>query len=176
MALASVLSLRSRRSRRLEGRTVIRRRILLAASFVVLALPAFAVEPSEMLKNPALEARARAVGQELRCLVCQNESIDESHADLAHDLRVLLRQRIAAGDTDQQAIDFIVRRYGDFVLLKPPVEPATWLLWFGPAVLLVLGAAGAFIFVRRRNAGAREPPPLTPAERQRLDALLREPN
>jgi len=176
MALTSVLSLRSRRSRRLEGRTVILRRILLAASFVVLTYPAFAVEPAEMLKNPALEARARAVSQELRCLVCQNESIDESHADLAHDLRVLLRQRIAAGDTDRQAIDFIVRRYGDFVLLKPPVEPATWLLWFGPAVLLVLGAAGAFIFVRRRNAGTREPPPLTPAEQQRLDTLLREPN
>ncbi len=90
-----------------------------------------------MLKDAALEARARAISQELRCLVCQNESIDESNADLAHDLRVLLRQRLAAGDTDRQAIDFIVKRYGDFVLLKPPVEPATYFLWFGPAAVLL---------------------------------------
>ena len=129
-----------------------------------------------MLKNPALEARARAISKELRCLVCQNESIDESNADLAHDLRVLLRQGLAAGDTDQQAIDYIVARYGDFVLLQPPVEPATYLLWFGPAVLLVAGAAGALIFVRRRNRARAEPPPLSPQEQQRLAALLRDPN
>jgi cytochrome c-type biogenesis protein CcmH len=143
---------------------------------VSMMLPAVAVEPGEMLRNPALEARARAIGQELRCLVCQNESIDESNADLAHDLRVLLRQRIAAGDTDRQAIDFIVRRYGDFVLLKPPVEPATYLLWFGPAVVLVVGAAGALLFVRRRNSTRRDPPPLSAEEQRRLDALLRESN
>lgn len=141
-----------------------------------LLLPALAVEPSEMLKDPALEARARAISKELRCLVCQNESIDESNAGLAHDLRVLLRQRLAAGDTDQQAIDFIVKRYGDFVLLKPPVEPATYLLWFGPAAVLVVGAIGAVIFVRRRNRALPEPAPLSPQEKQRLEALLREPN
>lgn len=141
-----------------------------------LLLPALAVEPSEMLKDPALEARARAISKELRCLVCQNESIDESNAGLAHDLRVLLRQRLAAGDTDQQAIDFIVKRYGDFVLLKPPVEPATYLLWFGPAAVLLVGAIGAVIFVRRRNRALPEPAPLSPQEKQRLEALLREPN
>jgi cytochrome c-type biogenesis protein CcmH len=141
----------------------------------LLSLSAFAVEPSEMLKDPALEARARAISQELRCLVCQNESIDESNADLAHDLRVLLRQRLAAGDTDRQAIDFIVKRYGDFVLLNPPVEPATYFLWFGPAVLLIVGAAGALVFVRRRNRLVPEPAPLSAPERQRLDALLRDP-
>jgi cytochrome c-type biogenesis protein CcmH len=129
-----------------------------------------------MLKNSALEARARTLSKELRCLVCQNESIDESNADLAHDLRVLLRQRLAAGDTDRQAIDFIVKRYGNFVLLEPPVEPATYLLWFGPALVLVVGAAGALLFVRRRNRTIREPPPLSPQEQQRLETLMRESN
>jgi cytochrome c-type biogenesis protein CcmH len=144
--------------------------------FAATLAPAFAVEPSEMLKNPVLEARARAISKELRCLVCQNENIDESNADLAHDLRVLLRQRLQAGDTDRQAINFLVARYGDFVLLQPPVEPATYLLWFGPAALLVAGAAGALIFVRRRNRARTEPAPLSPQEQQRLAALLREPN
>jgi cytochrome c-type biogenesis protein CcmH len=129
-----------------------------------------------MLKNPVLEARARTISKELRCLVCQNESIDESNADLAHDLRVLLRRRLAAGDTDRQAIDFIVRRYGDFVLLKPPVEPATYFLWFGPAALLIVGAAGALLFVRRRNRTIREPAPLSAQEQQRLETLMREPD
>ncbi len=129
-----------------------------------------------MLKAPALEARARAISKELRCLVCQNESIDESNADLAHDLRVLLRQRLMAGDTDQQAIDFIVKRYGDFVLLKPPVEPATYFLWFGPPAVLIVGAVGALLFVRRRNRVRAEPAPLSAQERQRIDVLLREPN
>jgi cytochrome c-type biogenesis protein CcmH len=152
------------------------RMLFVFAVLLALLRPTFAVEPSEMLKDPALEARARAISQELRCLVCQNESIDESNADLAHDLRVLLRQRLAAGDTDRQAIDFIVKRYGDFVLLKPPVEPATYFLWFGPAALLVIGAVGAVLFVRRRNRARTEPAPLSAQEQQRLDALLREPN
>jgi cytochrome c-type biogenesis protein CcmH len=144
--------------------------------FLAACLPrlAVAVEPSEMLQDPALEARARAISRELRCLVCQNESIDESNADLAHDLRVLLRQRLAAGDTDRQAIGFIVKRYGDFVLLKPPVEPATYLLWFGPAVVLAIGAAGALIFVRRRNRALPEPAPLSALEQRQLEKLLRE--
>lgn len=144
--------------------------------FMAWSVAAVAVEPSEMLKDPALEARARAIGQELRCLVCQNESIDESNADLAHDLRVLLRRRIAAGDTDRQAIQFIVKRYGDFVLLKPPVEPATWLLWFGPVVLLIVSAAGALVFVRRRNRATPEPTALSPEEKRQLDELLHEPD
>ena len=149
---------------------------ILALGFVVTCHAAFAVEPSEMLKDPALEARARAISKELRCLVCQNESIDESNADLAHDLRVLLRQRLAAGDSDRQAIDFIVRRYGDFVLLTPPVEPATYVLWFAPVALVIVGAAGALIFVRRRNRDRAEPPPLSADEKKRLDQLLREHN
>jgi len=133
---------------------------------------AHAVEPGERLADPALEARARAISKELRCLVCQNESIDDSSAGLAHDLRVLLRERIAKGDTDTQAIQFIVARYGNFVLLKPPVEPATYALWFGPPAVLLLGGIGVVLYLRRRRPEA--PAPLDPAERRRLDELLRE--
>jgi cytochrome c-type biogenesis protein CcmH len=136
-------------------------------------VPALAVEPAERLADPRLEARARELSKELRCLVCQNESIDDSHADLAHDLRVLLRERLKAGDTDQQAIDYIHSRYGDFVLLKPPVEPATYVLWFGPALVLLLGGIGTVIYLRRRPMAA-EAPPLSEAERRRVEALLRE--
>jgi cytochrome c-type biogenesis protein CcmH len=154
-----------------------RRRRPLFASIVLAALSgaAAAVEPSERLADPVLETRARALSQELRCLVCQNESIDDSHADLAHDLRVLLRERLAAGDSDGQAIDFLVSRYGQFVLLRPPVEPATYALWFGPAALLALGAAGAGVYLRlRRGLANREPAVLTAAERLRLEELLQE--
>jgi cytochrome c-type biogenesis protein CcmH len=149
--------------------------LILAILLAALTPSARAVEPNEMLKNPVLEARARAISRELRCLVCQNESIDESNADLAHDLRLLLRRRLAAGDTDQQAIAFIVARYGDFVLLKPPVEPATYLLWFGPAALLIVAAVSAVIFIRRRNRTLPEPAPLSAEEKRRLDTLLHEP-
>jgi cytochrome c-type biogenesis protein CcmH len=141
--------------------------LLLAAS------PSFAVEPNERLADPALEARARHLSEELRCLVCQNESIDESGADLAHDLRVLLRQRIAAGDSDAQAVQYLTDRYGQFVLLKPPVEPATYVLWFGPLALLLVGAAGSVVYLRRRKP-QREPAPLNEAERHRVAALLKE--
>jgi cytochrome c-type biogenesis protein CcmH len=141
--------------------------------FFLRSLPAFAIEPSERLADPGLEARARALSQELRCLVCQNQSIDDSGADLAHDLRVLLRERIAAGDSDRQALLYIVNRYGDFVLLKPPVEPATYLLWFAPAILIVFGGSGIWLYLRHRRAEA-EPGPLSPEEKRRVDALLRE--
>jgi cytochrome c-type biogenesis protein CcmH len=147
------------------------------AALLLLALvsAAGAVEPSERLADPVLEARARALSKELRCLVCQNESIDESRADLAHDLRVLLRERIAAGDSDRQVIDFMVARYGDFVLLDPPVEPATYVLWFGPAALLAAGAAGAVVYLhRRRTAPDAMPAPLSAEERRRLAALLKD--
>ncbi len=142
----------------------------------LLAAPsAGAVEPNEMLSNPVLEARAQAIGKELRCLVCQNESIEDSGADLAHDLRVLLRQRLVAGDTNQQAIQYIVDRYGDFVLLKPPVEPATYVLWFSPFAVLILGGAGIWLYLRRRSAGAASGDrPLTPEEQRELDRLLHE--
>jgi cytochrome c-type biogenesis protein CcmH len=130
-----------------------------------------AVEPSERLPDPALEARARALSQELRCLVCQNQSIDESNADLAHDLRVLLRQRLAAGDTDRQVLDYVVARYGVFVLLDPPFTPATYLLWVTPPVL-VLGA-GVFLVLRaRRRRPDPELPALTEEERARAALLL----
>ena len=131
-----------------------------------------AVEPSERLADPALEARARALSQTLRCLVCQNESIDESDASLAHDIRVLLRERLLAGDSDAAARQFIVARYGDFVLLKPPLEPATLVLWFGPVVVLVAGGLGVVLYLRRRLK--EEAAPLTEAERERLARIFRE--
>ncbi len=146
--------------------------VLFALAF---ALPVWAVEPRERLADPALEARARAIGVELRCLVCQNESIDESHAPLAHDIRVLVRERVAAGDSDAEATRAVVARYGDFVLLRPPVLPATWLLWFGPGVLLVGGLIGTAIWLRRRAPNpTTADAELSEAERQRLDRLLRE--
>lgn len=145
--------------------------IRLLALFLVLAF-GWAVTPQEKLADPALEARARAISAQLRCLVCQNESIDESDADLAHDLRLLLRQRLTAGDSDDQARQFIVDRYGSFVLLKPPFEPATALLWATPALLLAGGAGGALWLRRRPRAEA--PAPLSADERQGLDALLKE--
>ena len=139
---------------------------------LALAVPALAVEPSERLSDPALEARARAISKLLRCLVCQNESIDESGAGLAHDIRILLRERIAAGDSDRQAIDYIVARYGQFVLLKPPLEPATYALWFAPPLLIALGL-GAVLWRARRRAAA-VPAPLSDEERARLEAMLRD--
>jgi cytochrome c-type biogenesis protein CcmH len=148
-------------------------RALIAALMLLASVAAaHAVEPSERLADPVLEARARAISRELRCLVCQNESIDESNADLAHDLRVLLRQRIAAGDSDSQATQYIVDRYGQFVLLDPPVEPATYALWFGPPALLLVGFAGVVIYLRRRRATV--PAPLSASERAHLDAILHE--
>jgi cytochrome c-type biogenesis protein CcmH len=142
-------------------------------AFLLLAPAARAVEPSERLSDPTLEARARALSEELRCLVCQNETIDESSAPLAHDLRVLLRERIAAGDTDAQALKFLTDRYGDFVLLKPPVEPATYLLWFGPIIVLLLAGSGALVYLRHRKAGAPVAP-LSAAEEKRIERLLEE--
>lgn len=144
-------------------------RALLVALVLLAALPAWAVEPNERLADPVLEARARALSQGLRCLVCQNESIDESHADLAHDIRVLLRERLMAGDTDAQAMQFMVARYGDFVLLQPPVKTATLVLWFGPAAVLALAGLGVVVALRRRRAA---PPPLSEEEQRRLAALL----
>jgi len=144
---------------------------LLLALF--LAGTAWAVEPSEMLKDPALEARARSISRELRCLVCQNQSIDDSNADLAHDLRVIVRERLAAGDSDEQVKAYLVARYGDFVLLDPPFKTKTLLLWLGPAILLLLGAGGVYALLRRRPAAAPEAP-LSEAERQRLAELTAE--
>jgi cytochrome c-type biogenesis protein CcmH len=138
---------------------------------LALATPVLAVQPGEELADRALEARARNLSREIRCLVCQNQSIDESEADLARDLRLILRERIKAGDSDAQVKDFLVARYGDFVLLDPPVKPATWLLWFGPAAILLIALGSAWLYLRRRPALA-EAAPLDPAERAALDRLL----
>jgi cytochrome c-type biogenesis protein CcmH len=135
----------------------VKRIAALLAFALALAGPALAVTPDEQLKDPKLEARARALSQELRCVVCQNQSIDDSAAPLAHDLRVILRERIAAGDSDKQAVGYLVARYGDFVLLKPPFQPDTWALWLGPAAILLLGGAGAALYMRGR-ASAGDPP------------------
>jgi cytochrome c-type biogenesis protein CcmH len=150
---------------------------LAAALFLSLAAPAFAVQPDEVLKDPAMEARAREISKELRCLVCQNQSIDDSNAPLARDLRVLVRERLVAGDDDTGVLSYITARYGDYVLLRPPFKASTYVLWIGPVIILLLGALGAALFLRGRNrpvtAGDTEAP-LTPEERARLDKLLRE--
>ncbi|MDF2781157.1 MAG: ccmH [Geminicoccaceae bacterium] len=138
---------------------------------LALAAPALAVQPGEELADPALEARARSLSREIRCLVCQNQSIDDSEADLARDLRLILRERIAAGDSDAEVKDYLVARYGDFVLLDPPIKPTTWLLWFGPAAILLIALMGAWFYLRRRPALA-EAAPLDPAERAELDRLM----
>ncbi len=142
--------------------------LLLAA--LLLAGPARAVLPDEQLPDPKLEARARAIGGELRCVVCQNQTIDDSDADLARDLRILLRERLLAGDTDRQAIDYIVQRYGNFVLLKPPLNDETWLLWLGPVLALIAGGVGVAIYWRGRMAALE---PLSDAERLALDRVGR---
>jgi cytochrome c-type biogenesis protein CcmH len=149
-------------------------RAIVLSVLLVLASQAAAVEPGERLSNPALEARARSISTTLRCLVCQNESIDESNADLAHDIRVLVRQRLLAGDTDTQVRQAIVDRYGQFVLLNPPVEPATYLLWFGPVAMLLIGCVGVAIWLRRRPVATIDTAPLNEDEQRRLDTLLRE--
>jgi len=147
-------------------------RCLLAALVLLLALPALAVEPDERLDDPALEARARGLSAELRCLVCQNESIDSSNAPLARDLRVLVRERLEAGDSDDQVLAYVTDRYGDYVLLRPPVQPNTYALWFGPVAVLLLGVVAMAVYLAARRPARAEPDPLTPEERRRVDALL----
>jgi cytochrome c-type biogenesis protein CcmH len=147
-------------------------RLLILLLGLLAAVPAFAVNPDERLADPALEARARALSQELRCLVCQSESIDDSNADLAHDLRVLVRERLKAGDSDADVLAYLRARYGDYVLLKPPIERATWVLWFGPGAVLLLIVAGIGLVARRWRTVV--PTPLDPDERARLEALLRD--
>jgi len=147
---------------------------LLATLFLALAPTfAFAVEPSEMLKDPKLEARARALSEQLRCLVCQNESIDDSQAQLAHDLRVLIRQRILEGQSNAQIKAFLVSRYGNFILLKPPFETSTLLLWGTPVLILVCGG-GAILWSLRHRRPLRKPASLSAAEEEKLAALVKE--
>lgn len=148
------------------------RRVTFAFAALLFATGAFAIEPGEMLANPSYEARARTIDQELRCLVCQNENIDDSDADLAHDLRVLVRQRILAGDSNEQVKQYIVARYGDYVLLKPPFKPETFLLWFAPALLLTATGGAAWAFARKQ--GAQPLPTLTPEDEARVAMLLQD--
>lgn len=151
-----------------------RRLALTGAMLMLVVFAAHAVEPKERLADPALEARARAIGAELRCLVCQNESIDESGADLAHDIRIFVRERLAAGDTNTSAIQAVVNRYGAFVLLRPPIEPATYVLWYGPPLLVVAGLTGALFWLQRRQPLATDSLPLSASEKRRLDGLMQE--
>jgi cytochrome c-type biogenesis protein CcmH len=138
------------------------------------SLPLWAVQPDEMLSNPVLEARARALSKELRCMVCQNESIDDSEAPLAHDLRVLVRERVEAGDSDDQVLDFLVARYGEFVLLRPRLTWHTAALWGLPPAVLLIGIGMIIFVVRRRHmVPAIEASPLSPAEEARIAELLR---
>jgi cytochrome c-type biogenesis protein CcmH len=148
---------------------------LVVATLLVATMPCRAVLPEEMLQDAALEARARALSQDLRCVVCQNQSIDDSNAPLAHDLRVLLRERLQSGDSDQQALDFIVARYGNFVLLKPPIHWNTLLLWSGPFLVLLIAGLGFGHYVRRsaaKFASAESSLQLSDQELKRADAIL----
>jgi cytochrome c-type biogenesis protein CcmH len=148
----------------------VKRLALIAAAALALAGSARAVTPDEQLADPKLEARARALSQELRCVVCQNQSIDDSAAPLAHDLRVILRERLAAGDSDKQAVDYLVRRYGDFVLLRPPFQADTVALWLGPLAVLLLGGTGAALYMRGRARAAEAP--LSAAEEAQAARLM----
>jgi len=152
---------------------------------VLLCLPAAAVQPDEILADPQLEERARVVSKDLRCLVCQNQSIDDSDAELARDLRLLVRERIQAGDTNTQVTDYVVSRYGDFVLLKPPLKASTIVLWVGPAVAFIVGMIALILFFRRRyqvTASSTQPQTnmatmttmtaLSEDDRKRLDKLM----
>lgn len=146
-------------------------RLSLFLAAIMAPLPAFAVNPDEVLPDPALEARARTISSELRCMVCQNQSIDDSNADLARDLRLLVRKRLGDGDTDQQVLDYIVSRYGEFVLLKPRFAEKTLVLWGAPIVLFVVGGFALVVYARRR-VGKPTGKPLTPEEEAQLDNIL----
>jgi len=147
------------------------RSLILTCLLFLVPLMAKAVEPDEIMPDPKLEARARALSAELRCMVCQNESIDESHADLARDLRLLVRERLQAGDSDDQIRAFLVGRYGDFILLKPPFKLETWLLWGAPFLVLLTGAC-IILVARRRQQSFVPANLLSEAERAKLDAML----
>jgi cytochrome c-type biogenesis protein CcmH len=156
-----------------------RRRLLASLLFYVftaIGSTSQAVEPSEVLADPALETRARDLSQHLRCVVCQNQSIDDSNAPLARDLRVLLRERLTAGDSNDAAMDYIVARYGNFVLLKPPVQVNTLLLWFGPGIIFMLALLAYWTLIRKRPEKSADAASaaLTAAEREELQSILRE--
>ncbi len=154
---------------------------MLALRYALLALtlfaahPAMAVQPDEILKDPALEARARVLSRELRCMVCQNQSIDDSEAPLARDLRILVRERLTAGDTDPQVLDFLVARYGEFVLLKPRFEWHTALLWLTPVAALLAGGLAMLMAIRRRRVAPTSITPLSAEEERQLAEMIDRP-
>lgn len=146
------------------------RRLVAIIALLASLAPAFALTPDELLKDPALEHRARVISAELRCLVCQNQSIDDSDAPLAHDLRKMVREQLLAGKTDQEILDFVVARYGEYVLLKPPLSAGTLLLWGTPFAVLLLAAAA--LLMRRRRVESAPETPLSEAERQALQRAM----
>jgi cytochrome c-type biogenesis protein CcmH len=148
-----------------------RLRLAFLLVFAFLAAPSFAVQPDEVMKDPGLETRARALSSELRCMVCQNQSIDDSDAPLARDIRILIRQRIVHGESDEAVRSYLVSRYGDFILLKPPFKPDTLLLWLFPPLTLCAGLAAMFVARRRAPAGTQA---LTAEEEAQLAMLTRD--
>ena len=149
--------------------------MLAGLGWTLAAAPGWAVLPDEMLADPALETRAREISKDLRCLVCQNQSIDDSNADLARDLRLLVRERLVAGDSNDAVIGYLTARYGDFVRLRPPFQPTTWLLWRAPPAVLAAGMGGIAWRLRHRRAADGQAPrtaPLTPDEQERLRRVL----
>ena len=150
------------------ARAALRGVVAAAGLALLLAAPALAVEPDEVLSDPALEARARAISGQVRCVVCASEPIDSSQASIARDLRILIRERLVAGDSDAEVYDYLTDRYGDYVLFRPPWGPSTYALWIGPFALLGAGAVGVALAMRRRG---REPGALTPEEAAELERL-----
>jgi cytochrome c-type biogenesis protein CcmH len=146
--------------------------LVLSLMSVLVVTQAEAVQPDEVLSDPALEARARSISEGLRCLVCQNQSIDDSDAPLAKDLRVLVRERLKAGDSDAEIVDFVVARYGEFVLLKPRLLPHTWLLWFATPVVFLVALGLIWLAYRRRKLSPQGTVPLSPEEERHLERLL----
>jgi cytochrome c-type biogenesis protein CcmH len=146
----------------------------LAFALMLLAAPAFAVQPDEILPDPALEARARDISSGLRCLVCRNESIDESNADLARDLRLLVRERLVAGDSDEEVLDFVVDRYGEYVLLRPTLTGSNLILWIAAPAMLLAGLGIAAVYLRRRETAAPAGGDLSDAEKARLAEILKD--
>ena len=153
--------------------TTSKRVMLLLALILSLQAQAWAIQPDEILTDSALEARARVIGKNLRCLVCQNQSIDDSDADLARDLRVLVRQRLTAGDSDEQVEQFVVNRYGDYVLLNPPFKAETLALWLGPIALFIVAIGTAVSFYRRRDVKPIAVKALNAGEKKRLADLMK---
>ena len=152
---------------------MIKKNLLLILFLSIINLPSssFAVEPTEILQNPQLEARARVLSKNIRCLVCQNQSIDDSNASLAKDLRKVVREQLVNGASDEEIFDFLIERYGDFVLLKPPVKPSTYMLWYGPIILFSIGLVMSVLFLVRRKKLAPEEP-LTQKELEQLSKLI----